>query len=61
MQAGFNHNNPPVTTNVSTSRRLKMGPVLATEVESHQTEIYTPSQECVEANGAGGRASNDGK
>ena len=52
---------PHVTANVSISQRLKMGLVLATEGGLHQTETYTPSQQCVEANGAGGWASNYGK
>jgi hypothetical protein len=38
-----------------------MGLVLATEGGLHQTATYTPSRQCVEANGAGGRASNYGK
>ncbi len=38
-----------------------MGPVLATEGELHQTASHTVSQQCVEANGAGAGASNDGK
>jgi hypothetical protein len=53
--------NPHVATNVSISQCLKMGLVLATEGGSHQTETYIPSQQCVEANGAGGGASNYGK
>jgi hypothetical protein len=40
---------------------FKMGLVLATEGGLHQTETYTPSGQCVEANGAGGWASNYGK
>ncbi len=39
----------------------KIGLVLATEGGSHQTETYTPSWQCVEANGARGWASNYGK
>ncbi len=35
-----------------------MGLVFATEGGLHQTETYIPSRQCVEANGAGGRASN---
>ncbi len=31
-----------------------MGLVLVTEGGSHQIETYIPSQQCVEANGAGG-------
>ena len=50
-----------VVTNVTISLRLKMGPVLATEGELRQTASHTASQQCVEANGAGAVASNDGK
>ncbi len=50
-----------IATNVSTSQHLNMGLVLATEGGLHQTETYTPIRQCVEANGAGGRASNYGK
>ncbi len=52
---------PHIATNVSISQRLKMGLVLATEGGLHQTETYIPSQQCVEANGVGGWASNYGK
>jgi hypothetical protein len=38
-----------------------MGPVLATEGESHQTETYARCGQCVEANGAGAGAFIDGK
>ena len=38
-----------------------MGLVLATEGGSHQTVTYIPSRQCVEANGAGAGASDDGK
>ena len=38
-----------------------MGPVLATEGELRQTANLTASQQCVEANGTGAVASNDGK
>ncbi len=38
-----------------------MGPVLATEGELRQTATYTEGRQCVEANGAGAGASNDGK
>jgi hypothetical protein len=38
-----------------------MGPVLATEGKLHQTATNTASWQCVEANGAGAMASNDGK
>ncbi len=40
---------------------LKMGPVLATEGELRQTATHTASRQCVEANGAGAGASNNGK
>jgi hypothetical protein len=52
---------PHVTTYVSISQRLKMGQVLATEGGLHQTETYIPIQQCVEANGVGGQASNYGE
>jgi hypothetical protein len=61
MYAGVNHNNPPVATNVSILWHLNMGPVPATEGESHQTETYTPSRQCVEANGARVRVYNNEK
>ncbi len=38
-----------------------MGPVLATEGELRQTATHTASRQCVEANGAGTGASDDGK
>ena len=38
-----------------------MGPVIATEGELRQTASRTASRQCVEANGAGAVASNDGK
>ncbi len=38
-----------------------MGPVLATEGGSHQTETYIPSRQCVKANSAGAPVSNDGR
>ena len=50
-----------VVTNVTISLRLKMGPVLATEGELRQTASRTASRQCVEANGAGAVASDDGK
>jgi hypothetical protein len=50
-----------VVTNVTFLLRLKMGPVLATEGKLRQTASRTASQQCVEANGAGAVASNDGK
>jgi hypothetical protein len=49
---------PHFATNVLISQRLKMGLVLATEGGLHQTETYTPTQQCVETNGVVGRASN---
>jgi hypothetical protein len=50
-------------TKVTILLRLKMGPVLATEGELHQTASRTASRQCVEANGAGVGAgtSNDEK
>ena len=45
---------PHVATNVSILQHLNMGLVLATEGGLHQTATYTPSRQCVEANGAGG-------
>jgi hypothetical protein len=50
-----------VVTNVTILLRLKMGPVLATEGEFRQTTTHTASQQCVEANGAGAGASDNGK
>ncbi len=50
-----------VVTNVTISLRLKMGPVLTTEGKLRQTGSCTASRQCVEANGAGAVASNDGK
>jgi hypothetical protein len=50
-----------VVTNVSISLRLEMGPVHATKGELRQTASRTASRQCVEANGAGAVASNDGK
>ena len=47
--------------NVTNSLRLKMGEVLATKGELRQTASRTASQQCVEANGVGAVASNDGK
>ena len=38
-----------------------MGPVLATEGELRQTATNTTSWQCLEANGVGAVASNDGK
>jgi len=38
-----------------------MVPVLATEGELDQTETFTHCRRCVEANGAGAGAFNDGK
>ncbi len=52
---------PRIATNASILQHLKMGPVLATEGGSYQTETYTPSQQCVEANGVGAWVSNNGK
>jgi hypothetical protein len=52
---------PHVATNGSISQCLNMGLDLATEGGLHQTETYIPSQQCVEAYGAGGLASNYGK
>jgi hypothetical protein len=52
---------PHIATNVSILQHLNLGLVLATEGRSHQTETYTPSRQCVEANGAGGWTSNYGK
>ncbi len=49
-----------IVTNVSFSLRIKMGPVLTTEGELRQTATNTGCQ-CVEANGAGAVASNNGK
>jgi len=40
---------------------IKMGPVLATEGKLRQIATNTTSLQCVEANGAGVVASNDGK
>ena len=50
-----------VVTNVSFSLCIKMGLVLATEVKVRQTATNTVSWQCVEANGVGVVASNDGK
>ena len=38
-----------------------LGPVLATEGKLRQTATNTVKKQCVEANGAGAVASNDGK
>ncbi len=38
-----------------------MGLMPTTEGKMHQTEMYTPSLQCVEANGVGVRVSNDEK
>jgi hypothetical protein len=38
-----------------------MGPALAKEGEFYQTASRTANRQCVEANGAGAGASNDGK
>ncbi len=38
-----------------------MSQMLVTESELHQTVTHTASRQCVEANGAGGGASDDGK
>ncbi len=44
------------------SEMFEMGLVLVTdEGKLHQTETYTPSWQCVEVNGAGAEASNNGK
>ncbi len=40
---------------------FKMGPVLTTEGELHQTKTYTCCRWCVEGNGAGAGASNNGR
>ncbi len=47
--------------NFSISQHLKMGRVLATEGKFHQTEMYAPSLQCVEATSVGVGASNEGK
>jgi hypothetical protein len=52
---------PRIATNVSILQRLQMRPVLATEGKLHQTETYTPSQQCVKANVAGARVSKNGR
>jgi hypothetical protein len=49
------------TTKLMISWHLKMGPVLVTEGELHQTKRYTQCQWCVKGNVAGAGASNDGK
>ncbi len=38
-----------------------MSPMLVTEGELRQTATHTASRQCVEANGAGAGASDDGK
>jgi hypothetical protein len=43
-------------TKLTISGHLKMGPVLATEGELHQTKRNTHCQWCVEGNGAGAGA-----
>ncbi len=48
-------------TNVTILPCLKMGPVLATEGDLRQSATHAASQQCVEVNGAGAGASNDGK
>ncbi len=48
-------------SNVSILSCSKMGPVLATEGELRQTKTCTRCQQCVDANGAGAGAFNDGK
>jgi hypothetical protein len=48
-------------SNVSFLSRSKMGPVLATEEELRQTKTCARCRQCVEANGAGTGAFNDGK
>jgi hypothetical protein len=47
--------------NASISSSLKMVPVLATEGKLDQTETFARCRQCVEANGAGAGAFNDGK
>ncbi len=39
----------------------EMSPMLVTEGKSRKTTTHTTSQQCVEANGAGAGASDDGK
>jgi hypothetical protein len=48
-------------TKLTISQHLKMEPVLATEGKSHQTKAPYHCQWCVEGNGAGAGASDDGK
>ena len=47
--------------NVSISSSSKMVPVLAIEGKLDQTETFARCQQCVEANGTGAGAFNDGK
>ncbi len=49
------------TTKLTISRHLKMGPVLASPGELHQTKRCTHCQWCVEGNGAWAGALDNGK
>jgi hypothetical protein len=52
---------PCIAAKFSISWPLKMGPVLITEGDSRQTKTYTPSPQCIKANGAGAGASDNVK